>query len=58
RDELLPQLADIPDAQLAVELSPKACLARRAAFGGTSPARVVEQVSAWKERLAAWNSRS
>jgi argininosuccinate lyase len=58
RDELMPQLADISDAQLGVELSPQACLARRAAHGGTSPARVVEQVELWKERLASWNSPS
>ena len=58
RDALMPQLADISNAQLAIELSPQACLARRAAHGGTSPARVIEQVSLWKERLESWNNRS
>ncbi len=52
RKTLLPQL----DVDLQQALSVRAVLDRRAAVGGTAPARVLAEVRAWEDRLAEWAS--
>jgi argininosuccinate lyase len=58
RRKLLPELAHLPTADFRRELSVDAVLARRSVLGGTSPARVQAEVSAWKKQLETWNNRS
>ncbi|MBM4061548.1 MAG: argininosuccinate lyase [Planctomycetes bacterium] len=50
RQRLLPQLR----GDLTRELSVSAVLARRAATGGTAPARVRAEVERWQRQLTAW----
>lgn len=58
RARLLPELAQLSRAEFTQLLSVDASLARRAATGGTSPARVQAEVQSWKKMIHTWNSRS
>jgi len=58
RARLLPELAQLSRAEFTRTLSVDASLARRAATGGTSPARVQAEVQSWKKMIHTWNSRS
>jgi argininosuccinate lyase len=56
RKKLLPELARMTAPELKSALSVDACLARRNALGGTSPARVRAELEGWKKRIAHWNN--
>jgi len=58
RKRLLPELAQLSPTEFRQQLSVEAVLARRSVLGGTSPARVQAEVSAWKKKLESWNNRS
>jgi argininosuccinate lyase len=58
RARLLPELGKLSRADFARSLTVDASLARRNAFGGTSPTRVQAEVQSWKKTIAQWNNRS